>query len=497
MYRRVKSGLGCPTASAEPRGFAGRRALRTVVAGAVAVPLLGSILVGAQPASGAAPAPDGSPLTVAPVSPAAPVPKTAPTPVARSTPAGSGTQVGADGKIHITIPRNAFPVRSDNDGVQYDDVIIRRVEGVLWRVGGREVRFVGNDDFARVDTQGATQVTVTVESADPEKYVLDDTPTWTIPFTTGTRVTIEPDQAPVGQDTPGIDDDWVILTKIDGVTWTVDGQNIVFPDETRIMRVPISTPAVKVTAVVAQGYDMSGQSAWELSYPMAFRDTDQSARVTFPHYPRGPEGLASGRLLTFAPFDGAKGAVKYDVFYRSVTIDQYGKRSVSRWRYWLIGYEKDRATFRGTPGGLYEVGVRATDERGVRSGWADSHAFVVPASATGKTGRLRGGARVVADAASVGGDLVNMSRPGASWSLNTRHTDRVDLSFVTGPTLGNVDVYLNGRKVRTVSTYSATWQRRKHLVTVPTNWGKHRITVVNRPVGERKTTLLDAYGLGS
>lgn len=104
---------------------------------------------------------------------------------------------------------------------------------------------------------------------------------------------------------------------------------------------------------------------------------------------------------------------------------------------------------------------------------------------------------MVADAASIGGDLVNMTGPGASWTLRTRHTDRVDLSFATGPTTGNVDIYLDGRKVRTVSTYSATWQRRNHLVTVPVTWGQHTVKVVNRPVGKRTTSLIDAYGLGS
>ena len=473
------------------------RAQLRSLATAVAVTFVGATLTLPPNAQAATPAPDGTaPLTVAPGKSATPAPDTHPTPVARATPTDEGTP-GPDGKIHITIPRNAFPVRSDNDGADYDDVIVRRIEGVRWKANGRVVEFAGRDDFARVDTLGAISVTVTVESADPAKYVLDDTPTWTIPFTTGTRVTIEPDQAPVGQDTPGTDDDWLILTKIDGVTWTIDGKDVVFPDETRIMRVPISTPAVQVKAVVAEGYDMTGQAAWNLAYPMAVRPTDALARTTVPLFPRGAEGLAAGRRLTWAPFAGAEGRTTYDVYYRVVSIDRYGKRSVTKWRTWLQDYGRTWAPFNGEPGGIYQVGVRATDSRGVRSEWSDPEAFVVPASASATTGRLRGGARMVADAASVGGDLVNMSRRGASWSTTTRYTDRVDLSFATGPTLGNADVYLDGRKVRTVSTYSATWQRRKHLVTVPTTWGKHTVSVVNRPVGARKTTLLDAYGLGS
>ncbi|MDO5699704.1 MAG: fibronectin type III domain-containing protein [Dermatophilus congolensis] len=496
--------------TAPPRLRGTRRSTRrhsAVIAALVAFPLMGSTLVIADAASAATPAPGpDSPLTVAPTSPASPVsptaaasplPDTAPTPVPRPVTGEAELVPGEDGKIHVTIPRNAFPVRSDNDGVDYDNVIVRRVDGVLWKVDGRKVEFAGRDDYGRVDTGGATSVTVTVESADPARYVLDDTPTWTIPFTTGTRVTIEPDQAPVGQDTPGLDDDWVILTKIDGVTWTVDGKNIVFPDETHIMRVPISTPAVQVKAIVAEGYDMSGQSTWSLAYPMSYRSTSDLPRTTFSHFPRGAEKADAGRRITWGPFPGAQGPVTYDVYYRSVHIDRYGKRSISARHYLVRDTTRTSAVFKAKPGSMYEVGVRGTDARGVRSEWSDPRPFVVPTSATGTTGRLRGGARMVADAASIGGDLVNMTGPGASWTLRTRHTDRVDLSFATGPTTGNVDIYLDGRKVRTVSTYSATWQRRNHLVTVPVTWGQHTVKVVNRPVGKRTTSLIDAYGLGS
>ena len=106
----------------------------------------------------------------------------------------------------------------------------------------------------------------------------------------------------------------------------------------------------------------------------------------------------------------------------------------------------------GVPGSVYRVDVVALDLAGRAS--APAHAWVtVPID----DGRFRHSPawRVVHDRADLGGANLRVTRPGASLAVTTVGTT-FTLVLRTGPDHGRLAVYLAGRRIATVSEYSAT-----------------------------------------
>lgn len=173
----------------------------------------------------------------------------------------------------ISIPSNKIPVANDIDGATSDTVVLSRVHGVSWVVDG-----VTHPSGSMTETTKSVPYTKgvnTVVTAVPETAafkLIGVTTSWTLTFTdvvnNATTVTLDPAQYPVVTDNPGVANDYVTLTSVEDVTWTVGGIDYPSADFTGTMAVAsyVGT-TVTVTAKPARpGVTLAGTTSWSADF---------------------------------------------------------------------------------------------------------------------------------------------------------------------------------------------------------------------------------------
>lgn len=151
------------------------------------------------------------------------------------------------------------PTINDAPGTASDTVTVTKTAGINWTVDGTPVEFGANETTKAVNVgaDGVAQVKATAADG----YVLprDAQSTWDYVFSTNDAplgtVSVP---TPVGNDAPGTSADTVTLTKVDNVTWSVNGTVVDFgASTTATVKVATGKPA-EVVATAAPGYMFAG-----------------------------------------------------------------------------------------------------------------------------------------------------------------------------------------------------------------------------------------------
>lgn len=173
----------------------------------------------------------------------------------------------------ISIPISQIPTANDLDGATADTVVLSRVRGVSWVVDG--VTYPSGSMTEPTKSVPYTKGVNTVVMAVPETAafkLIDVTTSWTLTFTdvvnNATTVTIDPAQYPVVTDNPGVTDDYVTLTSVADVTWTVGGVDYPSADFTGTRAVAsYAGTTVTVTAKPARpGVTLAGTTSWSADF---------------------------------------------------------------------------------------------------------------------------------------------------------------------------------------------------------------------------------------
>lgn len=204
----------------------------------------------------------------------------------------------------VSIPASKMPGFTDGPGTN-DTVTLFSVPGVKWRVqsppnavgteygstwfGGTSSKSVS------VTSGGAAEVTAIAEPG----YVLSGNAAWSHNFTNtqaATKVTIPTGSYPQAVDVAGMASDKVVLSKVTGVTWTVDGTD---HPSSGISGATKDVPYAKgVDTVVtakpsSSDYEISGTASWALQFTNA---TTPSGGWTSLFAPVTLSGVADGAL---------------------------------------------------------------------------------------------------------------------------------------------------------------------------------------------------------
>lgn len=190
----------------------------------------------------------------------------------------SSVKPGTSQPTTISVPASKAPAMVDGPGTDADYVTLYAVPGVKWRVAapattvGTEYNaswFGGaSSKNAPVTTGGVAEITAVAEPG----YVISGRSAWQLTFTnvaTKTTVTIPAAAAPVGSDQPGMDNDTVTLTKVDGVTWVVDGvdhPSSGFSGNTKVVKYAKGVDATVMAKGSTADIVISGTSSWNLRF---------------------------------------------------------------------------------------------------------------------------------------------------------------------------------------------------------------------------------------
>lgn len=191
-----------------------------------------------------------------------------------------------------------------------------------------------------------------------------------------------------------------------------------------------------------------------------------------------PDRLSTGRAhLAWAPFQGAQGVVRYTVQWRPITVVR-GARSYGSWTTLASGTTARWMWSRGTPGAVYQFRVRGVDAAGVTSAWSSPSAVSVPIDLTRRAATWSRGWGDVRDTSAVSSTLMRTRTRGATMTLPATHASGAAVVAATAPAGGTFDVYIDGRRVRRVSTTARTTAAARAVATVRVPYGRHTVKIV-------------------
>ncbi|MDO5698908.1 MAG: hypothetical protein Q4G51_13145 [Dermatophilus congolensis] len=383
------------------------------------------------------------------------------------------------------------PTFDDRAGFANDTVTIPQVYGVKYS--------------GKAGTTAA-KGTVTVSATAEAGFRLanrDGTPlnpsqtTWSHTFDASASFEIPEDKAPTfrrgakvtktvnGKTTTETEPNVVIVHHVPGVTWVVDGKPTKTTDKTPKVEVKVDdklSVVVEATSSDAALYKLGGTTSWTVGAAPS-----RASTVPVMSGPPGLAGTPNGRagVRWSVPF-GVVGDFTYDVQYRTVAL-KGTRRVFTPWKNWAVDTPVKQGTFRGQPGGVYEVRSRSIDSTGKASAWSRGTRVVVPLDIT--TGPRPHWKRT-ADKQSVSGTLVTSTRKGATWTTTTPATDRVTIWYSAGPMGGKAKVYIDGKHRGWIGSFSRTTKNRQ-TVSIPTTWGRHTVKIVNDSTGRRTQVALD------
>lgn len=219
--------------------------------------------------------------------------------------------------------------------------------------------------------------------------------------------------------------------------------------------------------------DRSAPSAWIGNLPTVTTDVTDTKKFRF----------------NWGGSDSLSPVVSYNVEYRP--------GGTSSWRQWLTTAATS-AVFTGSEAGSYYMRVRSIDAAGNASAWAASQTPVsVPYNdnqkrlvASGSWSNKRG---------LVGRYMQTVRQTkarGSKLTLQNFLAKKMWLIVSMGPKNGKADIYFNGRKSKTIDTYSATTKHRQRILLG--SWSaesKRTLEIVNKATRGRPKLVIDGIAV--
>lgn len=187
----------------------------------------------------------------------------------------------------VLIPQSSWPVATDGSGTDSDAITVTRVPNVTWTVAGNPVSIpTGQNQTSYGVTPGSPSSDYTVTAtADPGYAFADGSTTWTQQFRLTSAASVPaplatPPTAPVVIDEPGTATDAVRLTRVDGITWAINGVDVPWSDAAVRKTLPVTRDSdgnVTITAKAADGRSFMG---FHPTYDFVYAYSDQRAEPT-------------------------------------------------------------------------------------------------------------------------------------------------------------------------------------------------------------------------
>ncbi|GAB96156.1 putative cell wall-binding protein [Kineosphaera limosa] len=187
----------------------------------------------------------------------------------------------------VSIPQAAQPSATDGAGTANDAITLTRVPNVTWTIdGGAAVTFpegVNTQEVRVTPGDPSTDYRVTATAADGHVFEGGST-TWSQTFRLTSAATVPAllptPTAPVVIDEPGKTNDAVRLTRVENVTWFVNGTEVPWTDNATVKTVPVTHGEggrVTVTARAAAGRAFPGLHP---AYDFVYTYTDERGEPT-------------------------------------------------------------------------------------------------------------------------------------------------------------------------------------------------------------------------
>ena len=188
-----------------------------------------------------------------------------------------------------------------------------------------------------------------------------------------------------------------------------------------------------------------------------------------------------------APSSGIK---NYTVKYRA--------DNQTHWTFWKVNTTKKKANFTGRPGRTYTFKALTKDNAGNQSAWSVKKTTIVPYDQDANVKRRSGFSSLYTNAASqYYKGTVRHSRTKWDW-IKYRVTGKsVHLLFRKGPNRSRAKVYVDGKFMANIDTYSSSTKYRKAAYNK--TWsrsGTHEVKVINMATAGRKRLDVDGVGVG-
>lgn len=181
----------------------------------------------------------------------------------------------------------------------------------------------------------------------------------------------------------------------------------------------------------------------------------------------------------------------------SSTLARYElQRSIDggSWRGITLASAKiNKAIIAAAPGHTYRFRVRAIDGRGRAASWVAGPTMTPTAVQESAKAAAYGGTWISASYADYLGGKARASKVRGS-EVTYRFNGR-NFGFVgpTGPTRGRAYVYLDGKLLLTMDTYSSTFRARRVIQTIFTSDGTHSVTIRVLGTSGRPWVAVDAF----
>ena len=218
-----------------------------------------------------------------------------PTPVLRNTPTVPQTGSTGGGGSATVLPKTALMNVQNSDG-SWD---ITAANVAVARAAGYRVYWV---------TDAAANKAPTAVDGLAEKDVVNGAPALGVSAPAPTSVTIAPNQIPTANDAADTANDAVVLTKVTGVTWTVDGVDHLSSAITGSTKLVPYTKGTNTTVTAkpeSASYEITNQTrSWTLTFTNTPNTPPPTGSVVFED-DFGTAALTQAQLLARTPTTGA------------------------------------------------------------------------------------------------------------------------------------------------------------------------------------------------
>ncbi len=176
---------------------------------------------------------------------------------------------------------------------------------------------------------------------------------------------------------------------------------------------------------------------------------------------------------------------RYEV---QISIDGGSYKSVA-----LASATSRNAVTAATPGDEFKFRARAIDKAGRASAWVAGPTFSTSAVQESTSAAAWTGTWVTAGHTAYLGGQARASQVNGAQVTYTFSGRSFALVGPTGPTRGKAYVYLDGKLLITIDTYSSTFVPRRVLQTIFTSDGKHTVTIRSLGTSGRPWVAVDAF----
>ncbi|MCX9190389.1 hypothetical protein C3Y87_02945 [Carbonactinospora thermoautotrophica] len=217
------------------------------------------------------------------------------------------------------------------------------------------------------------------------------------------------------------------------------------------------------------------------------------ASITVPSIATAVSTTTAVPIRWSAPGSGNK----YNVEYTYPMRNSNGTWSYAAWKRWQNGTAATSATFTGSQGNTYYFRVQAIDTKGNVGPWTGMYPTVTPYDDRSTALKYYGTWTNVAPSSRYYTTVKRSSAAGAYFTLQ-QYATRFHVVGDRCASCGQIKIYVDGRYLATVDTYSSSTKVRQTLYTTPAlspARGTHTLKVVVVGTRGRPYLLLDAVGV--